>query len=427
MNAATIAVIGLGKLGLPLALLFADRGYSVAAFDAEMALMEELQSGETRLCEPGAAHLLKQCGAQLTFAANVIEAVRSSAATFVIVPTPSAADGRFCCDAVVDVVGKIGAALKDGPRDHLVVVVSTVMPGDMDRIVRPALTNAAGGSVPLCYCPEFVALGSVLDDMRRPGLMLIGEEDGSAGDATIAIMEKIWDSRPALARMGFVNAELTKLAINTMITTRISAANQISELCDHLPGADAATVLAAVGLDRRIGPSCLAPATGFGGPCFPRDNDALIALGADIGVTTDIAVATQTINQRQAERVVEKIRHLGPTGTVAVLGLAYKAGTDVCDHSAGVAIANGLMEAGYAVRAHDPLAIAPPALGRGAVFLSQISSCLEGADVAVLCTPSPEYALLTRQDFGTMPVLDCWGLLPEMPGRHRLGVGDVTA
>lgn len=425
MGSQGITVVGLGKLGLPLALILAEKGFAVTGFDTDPALRGELVARRTRLHEPGVAELLAT--RRLTIADTVAEAVAGSAISFVIVPTPSDAAGRFSSAQVVEVVRAIGSAVAGQGRPHLVVVVSTLMPGAMAGAVRPALREAAGGAeVELCYCPEFVALGTVLRDMRRPDLVLIGEDHAEAGDALVTVLSKIWETSPAVVRMNCVNAELAKLTVNTMITARISAANQIAELCEALPGADAAVVLGAAGHDRRIGPACLRPATAFGGPCFPRDNAALIALGQEVGISADLALATQAINARQSERVVARLRELCPEGTVAVLGLAYKPGTDVADASAGLAMANSLVEHGYRVIAYDPLCAAPAALSPQVELAANVRDCLAPADGAIVALPCEAFTGLPADSFAGKTVIDCWGTMPDMPGRHRLGVGAMA-
>lgn len=404
----SISVIGLGKLGLPLALLLANRGFTVRGFDADPGLRRELQEGRTRLVEPGVAQLLSACAGRLIITETLGEAVSASAASFVIVPTPSDADGRFSSAAVLSAVNDIANSTSGG---HLTAIVSTVMPGEMARIAA-----AAGEGLRLCYCPEFVALGSVLDNMKRPDLVLIGASDQKTGDDLIALLAPTWDVQPTIARMNFVNAELAKLTVNAMITAKISAANQLSEFCDQLPGADAAVVLHAVGQDARIGPGSLAPGTAFGGPCFPRDNAALMALGASLGLPAELAEATQAINRRQASRIAERLAQICPSGTVAILGLTYKPGTNISEASPGLDIADQLTARGYRVRAYDP------ALTEARVTLAATArDCLVGADAAIVATPWPEFASLSAALFDRIAVIDCWGVLPDMPSILRLG------
>ena len=146
--------------------------------------------------------------------------------------------------------------------------------------MRGARSGACSG---LCYNPEFIALGSVVSDMLRPDLLLIGESDTTAGDILERLYDVTCENRPAVQRMNFVNAELTKLAINTFVTTKISYANMLADICERLVGADVDVVTRAVGSDSRIGARYMKGAIGYGGPCFPRDNVALSALARSLG------------------------------------------------------------------------------------------------------------------------------------------------
>ena len=177
--------------------------------------------------------------------------------TFVIVPTPSDASGRFSNAAVLGAMKSIGPRSVAKTRYHVVVITSTVMPGSTGGEIQQALEQHAGRRVGpqlgLCYNPEFIALGSVVRDMLRPDMILIGESDTKAGDILERIYAKSCDNTPAIRRMNFVNAELTKISVNTFVTTKISYANMLADICDRLPGADVDVVTQAVGTDSRIG------------------------------------------------------------------------------------------------------------------------------------------------------------------------------
>jgi UDPglucose 6-dehydrogenase len=158
--------------------------------------------------------------------------------------------------------------------------------------------------------------------------------------------------------MNFVNAELTKLAVNTYVTMKISFANMLAELCDNLGGADADVVTAALGRETRIGIKYLRGATGYGGPCFPRDTMAFARMARQAGVEANLATATHAINERQLDRMTAIMtQHTSIGERVAVLGLAYKPDTPVIEHAQGVMLANALNYGGWQVVVHDPLAL----------------------------------------------------------------------
>ena len=249
----------------------------------------------------------------------------------------------------------------------MVVVTSTVMPGSMDNELKYAIEKSsgkvAGVDFGFCYNPEFIALGSVVSDMLNPDLVLIGESDIQSGDWLESFYKSVVDSTPEYKRMRSVEAEITKLAVNTYVTTKISYANMVSELCEKLPNANSDIVLDAVGSDTRIGNKYLKGGTAYGGPCFPRDNQAFTALGNQLDTCTAIAKATDYINSYQTDRLANWVLKCGSpnSSVVGILGLSYKPGTPVIENSQGINLAKKLNAAGFNVKIHDELAKYDPA------------------------------------------------------------------
>lgn len=221
---AKVSVIGLGKLGLPLAACVAWKGYPTVAVDVDVARVDAVNRGIPSVYEPGLADLMRAAGERLKATTDTCEAVAASDATFMVVPTPSDGAGRFSLRYVIDAARAIGKALARKPAYHLVVLTSTVMPGDTDGELRPVLEESSrkrcGVDFGLCYSPEFIALGSVIRDFLNPDFVLIGESDPAAGEALERLYQKVCERQAPVARMVPVNAELTKLAVNTFVTTK---------------------------------------------------------------------------------------------------------------------------------------------------------------------------------------------------------------
>ena len=418
-----ISVIGLGKLGAPLAAVLADKGFDVVGMDVNADTVAELEAGRAPVSEPGLQECIDRARVRLHATTDIAEAVARTDVSFVIVPTPSGADGIFSNKHVIAAVRQIGAALRPKSSYHLVVITSTVMPGSTGGPIREALEVAAGQRVGemigLCYSPEFIALGSVIHDMLNPDFSLIGELDSHSGDMLECIYRAICDNKAAVHRMNFINAEIAKIAINTYVTTKISFANMLSDICDRLPGADALTVTAALGNDSRITGKYLRPALGYGGPCFPRDTTAFASMARRLGAGAEIVEATALINKQQLARITKLVRGLLVRGTVGILGLAYKPNTPVIEESQGVAIALRLAEAGYRVLVHDPQALdsAMAVLRDKVKAVDEAEACAAEADLLIIATPWPSFqqlphAVLQRKG-GRLTVIDCWHLLPQ--------------
>ena len=422
-----VAVIGLGKLGAPLAAVLADSGHDVVGVDTSTSVVEALNDGRTPVREPGLADLIARNRSRLRATSDATDAVGATDVTFIVVPTPSTPSGAFSARFVLEAIAHIGPGLRHNSRYHVVAVTSTMMPMSSDTEIAPALERASGRvvgeNVGLCYNPEFIALGSVIHDMMHPDLLLIGESDPRAGEVIEAVHRTFVSERTEVRRMSCVNAEIAKIAVNTFVTTKISYANMLAELCERVPGGDVDVVTNAVGVDRRIGHRYLRGAVGYGGPCFPRDNAALAVAAAQVGAHAELAVATDVINRRQVDRVAEIVRARMTPGQhrVGVLGLSYKPDTPVVDESQGVLLANRLAADGFAVTVFDPEALegARPALAPSISLADSLAACLEASDMAVLMVPWPAFheipALLGAMPRRPFIILDCWRFLERAP------------
>jgi UDPglucose 6-dehydrogenase len=419
-----ISVFGIGKLGSPLAAVFASKGFDVVGTDTNPALVQAMNAGLAPVDEPRLQELIDASGPRLRATSDPAEAVTATDVSFVIVPTPSDASGLFSTAHVLSALEGIGAGLRRKSGYHLVVITSTVMPGSTGGEIREALERASGRrvgeDVGLCYNPEFIALGSVVKDMLEPDMILIGESDPRAGDLLEQIYSQSCDNRPAIRRMNFVNAELTKISVNTFVTTKISYANMLADVCDRLPGADVDVVTHAVGSDSRIGAKYLKGATAYGGPCFPRDNLAFAAMARAVGANAGIAEATDALNRYQIERVAGAVeaRYSG-AGPVGILGLSYKPDTAVVEESPGLALLRRLVDSGYRVVAYDPkaLATAQAMASRGFDAAPSAEACVRAASLVVVMTPWPEFRSLPEAAFERaatrMAVIDCWRMIPS--------------
>jgi UDPglucose 6-dehydrogenase len=418
-----IAVVGLGKLGAPLAGVLASKGNEVLGIDVNPDAVHLLNEGRAPVDEPGLQDLVSESRERLS-ATTDLGAAAGAEVSIVLVPTPSDERGAFSNERVLAAVDEIGQGL--GGRDdyHVVVVASTVMPGSCDTEIRPALERASGRRVGetlgLCYSPEFIALGNVIRDMLEPDMVLIGESDARAGEVLQRLYGGVCENDPPLRRMSLVNAELTKIAVNTYVTMKISYANALADMCERLPGADVEVVTDALGLDSRIGSKYLRGALPYGGPCFPRDNKAFGVLARDLGAEPLLAEATDAVNVAQTDRLARVVQsRLKDGNAVGILGLAYKPDTGVIDESPGVALAMLLANAGYEVRVYDPVATEAGvrALGGLAHGCSSAADVLARSDVTVITTPWPEFKELPIEalDREGKPavVIDCWRLLPE--------------
>ena len=414
-----VSVVGLGKLGAVLAAVLAESGEEVIGVDVNPAAISAINEHRAPVNETGLDDLIRKNAARLTATPDLETAIEKSSVTFVVLPTPSKPDGSFSLDYIKVAAKGIAQALRKKQAYHLVVISSTVMPGSMDEVVLPLVEQISGKTCGvdfgLCYNPEFIALGSVIRDMSSPDMILIGESDERAGAMLEELYKRVCKNRPPVARMNFVNAELTKISVNTYVTMKISYANTLAEICGQVPGADAAVVAKAVGLDSRISGKYLQGALGYGGPCFPRDNAAFSYFARECGVDADLADATDEVNRRQVRLLGDRVLELVPEGeTVGVMGLSYKPGTEVIEESQGIQLAQYLTEAGREVIVYDPQAMASArkVLSPQTRFAKSMKECAAEASVLVIATAWKEFRSLTADQLKPgATVIDCWRIL----------------
>jgi UDPglucose 6-dehydrogenase len=433
----TATVIGLGRLGAPLAACLASKGVRVIGVDADPQKVEALQAGRAPVAETGLESVIRENRERLSATASIEDAVAASEITFIVVGTPSEPSGGFSLRHVLPVCEAVGRALRTKREFHIVVLTSTVLPGMTAGPVQSKLEELSGKKCGrdfgLCYSPEFIALGSVIHDFLNPDFVLIGESDARSGGILQDLYHHVCDSKPGVARMNFANAEITKLAVNTYVTTKISFANMLARICEKVPGGNVDIVTAALGLDTRIGGKYLKGAVGYGGPCFPRDNHALAALAREVGASADLAQATDLFNRAQVQWLASLVeQHTASGSFVGILGLTYKPQTDVVEEAVGFLLAQELISRGIRVNAFDPAGMenARLALGESVQFTASAEECIHLSQLIVVATPWKEFIDIPAEKWGgagaEKTIVDCWRVLKlndKTAGVRYIGLG----
>jgi len=421
-----VSVIGLGKVGLSFASCLAAAGHRVVGVDLDTDLVSSVNRRDIRTPEPGvAARLARGEPNAVTATTDAACAVLETAVTFVIVPTPSNARGGFSLRYVLAACDTIGGALRRKADRHTVAIVSTLLPGSSDRMIIPRLEAASGRTCVdgfgYCYNPSFIALGEVVKGIEQPDYLLIGEADARAGDVILSIHQSMVTVKSPVARMTPIEAEITKIASNAHETMRVSFANMLLSICSEVPGADVDRVTGA--LAHRMGRRFFKGAVPYGGPCWPRDNQALAVFIDTVRAISQLPRAVDTFNAEHGRYVLGKVLAVAPPGqTVGVLGLAYKPGTPVIDSSFGIELARSLAREGRRVVGWDPLASddARTALGDAVEVRSTVEECVAQSNVVVIAIPLPELASIDWRQAGHVTMVDCWRCLPEdAAGRFR--------
>jgi len=423
-----LSVIGLGKLGLCIAACLASKGYQVIGVDVDRKKIKQINRGENPIEETGLTELVKKYKANLKATNNYTEALRNSQVTFVVVATPSEADGSFSNEQIEEALRNIAILLKTKKEYHLVVITSTVMPGTTEHVAKFILESISGRKCGtdfgLVYNPEFIALGSVIHDFLNPDFILIGEVNRKDGDILVGIYKNVCENNPRFARMNPVNAEIAKLSLNCYVTTKITFANFLGSVCENVLGADAEVITQSLGMDSRIGSKYLKPGLGYGGPCFPRDNLAFSAFVRKLNMKAKLAEVVDKVNREQATRVVEVIEEMvkelkkekGRT-KIGVLGLSYKPNTPIIEDSQAIDIVEILINRAYDVVIYDPMSLelASSVFGDKVEYAKSSSECIEKSKIVIIATPWDEFKKLNSKTIvnKNIIILDCWRTIKD--------------
>jgi UDPglucose 6-dehydrogenase len=373
-----IGVFGAGWVGLVTGGCLADLGHDVVVRDVLPERIEALKSGRLPFHEPGLPEVLERNRDRIHYTLDADD-LADAEVLFICVQTPPTYSG----DADLSYVW---TTLDDMPRveeRRLLVMKSTVPVGTGEK-VRAALEARGLSNVGYVSNPEFLAEGRAVHDFVHPDRIVIGafaEEDGVA-------VEALYDGiEGPVVVTDVASAEMIKLAANAFLMTRISFINEIANVCEAV-GADVVEVARGVGLDHRLGPHFLRAGIGYGGSCFPKDSLALKQLASNSGYHFQLLAAVIEVNELQKRRVIQKLqKHLGKLRgkKVALLGLAFKAGTDDMREAPSLVLASRLLAEGAEVRAWDPVA-RPGELMHGAVLYDTVLEAVRDADAAVIVT-----------------------------------------
>jgi UDPglucose 6-dehydrogenase/GDP-mannose 6-dehydrogenase len=435
-----VSVVGTGYVGLVTGACLADAGHDVLCVDVDSAKVDAINAGRPPIFEAGLQEILdRTVPTRLRATLDLATSVRDSEITLIAVGTPF--DGaRIDLTAVREAAAAIGDALRAKDAFHVVVVKSTVVPGTTDEVVVPLLEEhsgrACGAGFGVGMNPEFLREGQAVADFVDPDRIVLGAED----DATFARLAELYAVYPGapLVRTTRRTAEMIKYTSNSLLATLISFANEIGNLCATVDGVDACDVMAGVKLDRRFSPSLpdgtrvtpgaldyLDAGCGFGGSCFPKDVHALTAFAAGRGAPLRLLEEVMAVNDTQPLKMLDLLgRHFPRLAgvKVAVLGLAFKPGTDDLRCSPSLTIVDRLLAAGADVRVYDPVVGADacaPMDWDGAQSCASVEDAVRDADAVLVVTRWHEFAALPEVlvRLGADPVV--------VDGRRMLDPGSV--
>jgi UDPglucose 6-dehydrogenase len=408
-----IAIIGSGYVGLVAAACFAELSNDVVCVDNDAQKIAALERGDVPIHEPRLPELLaRHRSGRLSFSASISDAVRASEVIFIAVGTPSAESGEADLSYVEAVAREIAQAL-DG---YKVIVEKSTVPVYTCEWIRRVIAMNSSGQHPFDVVsnPEFLREGTAVSDFFSPDRIVIGADSDKAAELLRTLYAPLisgeyaarpdslvvqrTDTPPPLVVTSSKSAELIKHASNAFLAMKISFINAVANLCESV-GADVTQVRDGIGLDSRIGMRFLNPGLGYGGSCFPKDLKAFRAVAEERGYDFGLLTETIKINEEQQRRFLKKVR--GALWTLrgkllAVLGLAFKGGTDDVRESPAIAIVQALVKEGCLITAYDPAAIerARQVLGATISYATNPYEAATNADAVLILTDWPDFAAL---------------------------------
>ena len=436
-----VSVIGTGYVGLVSGVCLAEKGHKILCVDIDEEKVNKINHGIPPIYEKGLEELLrKNIHANLQATTDLHKAVAETEISLIAVGTPF--DGEKIDLSYIEAVSRqIGKALKDKAGYHTVVVKSTVVPGTTDEVVLPLLEETSGKKAGTHFGvgmnPEFLREGKAIRDFMFPDRIVMGAVDKKSHDS----LDELYSPFEGVDKLRTNNktAEMIKYTSNSLLATMISFSNEIANLCAAIGDIDVVDVMKGVHMDKRLSPimrngkriipsftTYIEAGCGFGGSCFPKDVKALIAHGKRAGKPMELLDAVMQVNARQPRQVISllKKRFSSLRGLrIAILGLAFKPGTDDMRESPAIPVVRELLAQGAEINAYDPVAQreAQRLFGNHhIVYSDNLRQTVENVQAIVLLTRWEEFGKLPELlvDLNSQPVV--------IDGRRMLDKTSVT-
>ena len=393
-----IAVVGTGYVGLVTGTCFAETGNNVICVDIDEKKVNQMRNGKVPIFEPHLDVLFERNirDNRLSFTTNLDEAIKDAEIIFLALPTPPGEDGSADLSYVLGVAEELGKKIKDY---KVIVDKSTVPVGTADK-VRAAVAKNAKVDFDIVSNPEFLREGFAVDDFLKPDRVVIGASSDRARNVMRELYKPFVRQGNPILFMDEKSAELTKYAANSFLATKITFMNEIANFCE-LVGADVDDVRMGIGSDSRIGKRFLFPGIGFGGSCFPKDVQALVKSGKEVGHEFKIIDAVLKVNNAQKSKLIEKVKnYFGDLKgkKLAIWGLAFKPDTDDIREAPALYMIDALIAEGANVVAYDPEAMenVKSIYGDKIAFSKNQYDAIEGADALLIAT---EWSAFRTPDF----------------------------
>ena len=434
-----IAVIGLGFVGLSLASVLASKGNNVIGIDVDVKKCKKICDGITPFFEPDLEKTLKIGLKKKLTISDDFSLVKDSDMIFVAVGTPQKSNGAIELSMIKKAVTSIGKILAKSKKNPIVLIKSTVVPGTMQNVILPILEKRsgkkAGKDFGLISNPEFLQESSAIRDTKFPHVIVLGGYQTKFMKKTKSFFSKLHPNVP-ITITNHQTAEMIKYANNSFLATKISFINQLSNICQNIPGANIDDIAKTIGLDPRIGALFLNAGPGYGGSCLPKDMKALISFADKIGINPTLLNAVEKTNQKQIQNIVSLMeKTLGTLASkrITILGTAFKPNTDDVRDSIAIELIKKLLKKKSRITIYDPKAMKNTRniFGEKIIYARSVTEALNKSQCAILMTHWKQFERFNNNSMKHMSkkfIIDCRRILVEKELQaeyHAIGIGKI--
>ena len=399
-----IAIIGLGFVGLSLASVLSASGIKIIGIDIDKEKCQKIANGVAPFFEKDLEKTLQKGLRKQLEISHDVSLIKTCDYIFVTVGTPQRLNGAIELSMIKKVINSIGNNLKKTNKDQTIFIKSTVTPGTMKNVILPILENKsgkkAGKNFGLISNPEFLQESSAIKDTRFPHVVVLGGYDTKYMKRAKKFFSKFHPKVPIIVT-NHQTAEMIKYANNSFLATKISFINQLSNICQNVPGANVDDIAKTIGLDPRIGRLFLNAGPGYGGSCLPKDMKALINFADKIGVTPTFLNEVEKTNHKQVINIITLLeKKIGSVNKkrITILGTAFKPETDDIRDSISIKLIKKLVKKGANVIIHDPKAIenTKRVFSDKIEYTNSIINALTGSQCAIIMTHWKEYSKINN-------------------------------
>ena len=419
-----IAIIGLGFVGLSLTSVLASKGFNVVGIDVDKEKCRNISNGVLPFFEPDLEKTLKKGLKNKLQIESDVSVVQDCDLIFVTVGTPQNKTGAIDLSIIKKAMKSLGKSIRKTKKQHIILVKSTVVPGTMKDVILPILENnskkKAGKDFGLISNPEFLQESTAIRDTEFPHAVVLGGYKTKFMKNIEKFFTKLHPKTPIIIT-NHQTAEMIKYANNSFLATKISFINQLSNICQKIPGANIDDIAKTIGLDPRIGKLFLNAGPGYGGSCLPKDMKALIKFAKIAGVKPTLLNAVEDVNTKQLEEVIsiaKKKLGILESKKITILGTSFKPNTDDIRDSIAIELIKKFLKRKVKVTVHDPRAIdnTKNEFKKKINYAKSISDAVLGSQCVIIMTQWKQYEKLTNNDFKQMKkklIIDCRRMLAE--------------